>query len=352
MLPQIQCMQLIVLSLTLLLLQSTQIRAGIPAILVFGDSTVDSGNNNCIPTITKSNFPPYGRDFYDRKPTGRFSNGRLSTDFISEAFGLLPAIPAFLDPQYRIEHNYSAVCFASAGSGFDDETTKIQSAIPLSQQLEYYKQYQGKLMLFQGETKAEETIREALHILSLGTNDFIAHYFAIPGGRSLEYNVSEYEDLLIGIAECFIRDIYNLGARKLGITGLAPFGCLPLERTTNLILKCKEELNVAARDFNAKLQNLVNRINLELDGMMIAFGDVYDLVNDVIQNPSSYGFDVSVLGCCGTGSFEFGLTCNNFTPGTCPNADKYVFWDAVHPTQKMYGIVADHFVKTGLNIFL
>jgi hypothetical protein len=69
--------------------------AKVPAVIVFGDSSVDSGNNNQIPTIAKSNFEPYGRDFLGGRPTGRFSNGRISPDhFISEAFGLKPTVPA------------------------------------------------------------------------------------------------------------------------------------------------------------------------------------------------------------------------------------------------------------------
>ena len=49
---------------------------------VFGDSTVDPGNNNYIKTPFRSNFPPYGRDFSNQVPTGRFTNGRLATDYI------------------------------------------------------------------------------------------------------------------------------------------------------------------------------------------------------------------------------------------------------------------------------
>lgn len=60
----------------------------ISAALIFGDSTVDSGNNNFITTITKCNFPPYGIDFdKNHTPTGRFSNGRLVTDYM----GTLPS---------------------------------------------------------------------------------------------------------------------------------------------------------------------------------------------------------------------------------------------------------------------
>lgn len=58
----------------------------VPALFVFGDSTVDAGNNNHIITISRSNFPPYGRDLTDKKPSGRFCNGRLVIDYIGMIF--------------------------------------------------------------------------------------------------------------------------------------------------------------------------------------------------------------------------------------------------------------------------
>jgi hypothetical protein len=51
-----------------------------PAIISFGDSSVDVGNNNHPSTIFKANYPPYGRDFANHKPTGRFCNGKLTID--------------------------------------------------------------------------------------------------------------------------------------------------------------------------------------------------------------------------------------------------------------------------------
>ena len=57
----------------------------VTSLLVFGDSSVDPGNNNILPTTMKSNYPPYGKDFFDGRPTGRFSNGRLATDFIGNS---------------------------------------------------------------------------------------------------------------------------------------------------------------------------------------------------------------------------------------------------------------------------
>jgi len=57
----------------------------VSAVYIFGDSTADPGNNNGLATIFKANFPPYGRDFEDHKPTGRFTNGKLVTDILCMA---------------------------------------------------------------------------------------------------------------------------------------------------------------------------------------------------------------------------------------------------------------------------
>lgn len=114
---------LIITQIFLLLLAKTN--AKIPAIIVFGDSSVDSGNNNYIQTIARSDFMPYGRDFAGGRPTGRFSNGRITTDFISEAAGLKPTVPAYLDPAYNISDFAVGVSFASAGTGYDNATANV-----------------------------------------------------------------------------------------------------------------------------------------------------------------------------------------------------------------------------------
>ena len=55
----------------------------VPAVFVFGDSTVDVGNNNFLPgQQSKANFPHNGIDFTGGKATGRFSNGYNAVDFL------------------------------------------------------------------------------------------------------------------------------------------------------------------------------------------------------------------------------------------------------------------------------
>jgi len=126
---------IILLQLYMLTLSGGPAAAKVPALIVFGDSTVDTGNNNYISTLVKSDFAPYGRDLRPPgscggggsagQPTGRFSNGRLAIDFISEAFGLPPLVPAYLDPDANMSSLATGACFASAGAGYDNATSDL-----------------------------------------------------------------------------------------------------------------------------------------------------------------------------------------------------------------------------------
>ncbi|XVE78525.1 hypothetical protein DITRI_Ditri13aG0152100 [Diplodiscus trichospermus] len=235
--------------------------AKVSAIIAFGDSYVDSGNNNYIPTIVKCNFEPYGRDFPGGVPTGRFCDGRLPPDFISEGFGLKPIIPAYLDPALDISEFATGVCFGSASTGYDNATADIFKVIPLWKEVEYYKEYQNKLRASLGDNKANGIISDALYLINIGTNDFILNYYALPTRKS-QFTVQQYEDFLIGIAENFVRQIYSLGARKMSLTALPPLGCLPVQRAMNVDdpLNCVEERNRDALEFNGKLKSLVAKL--------------------------------------------------------------------------------------------
>ncbi|XP_039142398.1 GDSL esterase/lipase At4g26790 [Dioscorea cayenensis subsp. rotundata] len=333
---------------------SHHVIATVPAIIVFGDSTVDAGNNNVIATLLKSNFGPYGRDFIGGEPTGRFCNGRLATDYIAEAFGLGSTIPAYLDPAFDIKDFMTSVCFASAGTGFDIATSEVLNVIPLEKEVEYFGEYQEKLRNYVGESKAKQIVNEAIYIVSIGTNDFLENYYALITGRFKQYTIEEFEDFLVELAAKFFSEIYYLGARKIAFTGLSPIGCLPLERTTNLLHggACIEEYNKVAKDFNSKMMAKIYELNAELPGIRLIFLDIYNTVLHIIQNPSSYGFENSRRGCCATGLFEMSYLCNQWSHATCPDADKYVFWDSFHPTQKMNRIMAQYAVDTYMRFFI
>jgi hypothetical protein len=60
----------------------------VPAVIAFGDSIADTGNNNHLKTVVKCNFPPYGKDFQGEVPTGRFGNGKVTSDLIGSSLSL------------------------------------------------------------------------------------------------------------------------------------------------------------------------------------------------------------------------------------------------------------------------
>ncbi|KAL0362869.1 UNVERIFIED_CONTAM: GDSL esterase/lipase [Sesamum calycinum] len=287
----------------LLLLQILKTDAKVSSIIVFGDSTVDSGNNNYIPTVLKSNFKPYGRDFDGGRATGRFSNGRVPTDFISEAFGLKTAVPAYLDPAYTIKDFATGVCFASAGTGYDNFTSKVLSVIPLWKELEYYKEYQSRLRDYLGNDKGNEVLA--------GSEENIVDRAASDGLLAAGEN------------------------NKLSIRR-----------------RCIDEYNKVAMDFNQQLQALVETLNKELSGLRLVFVNPYATLYDIIQNPHSFGFEHSAIACCGTGRFEMSYLCGEDSGLSCSDANQYVFWDSFHPTEKTNGILANYAVKTYLAVFL
>lgn len=63
------------------------------------------------------------------------------------------------------------------------------------------------------------------------------------------------------------------------------------------------------------------------------------------------GIEVTEVACCATGMFEMGYACARNNMFTCTNADKYVFWDAFHPTQKTNQIIANYLMKNVFSVF-
>ena len=59
------------------------VESTVPALFVFGDSLLDTGNNNNMSTLVKATSPPYGK-YPLGTSGGRFSNGPVFTDFVCE----------------------------------------------------------------------------------------------------------------------------------------------------------------------------------------------------------------------------------------------------------------------------
>ncbi|KAK8642083.1 hypothetical protein V6N13_011445 [Hibiscus sabdariffa] len=313
----------------------------ISAAYVFGDSTVDPGNNNFVPTLFRSNFPPYGKDFRGQTPTGRFTNGKLSTDLVASYIGIKEYLPPYLDPNLSIEELMTGVSFASAGTGLDPLTAQISSVISLPKQLEYFEEYKTRVQSGIGKKRMEAIIKDAVFLVSCGTNDFVINYFTLPIRRK-NYTVSAYQKLVLQNLKQILQDLWDEGARRIAVTGLPPMGCLPAVITLyseNAILErgCIEKFSRAGMEYNRMLQNELNSMQGRLAhlGAKITYIDIFTPMVDMIQGFGKHDFDEVSHGCCGSGFLEAGFLCNPKS-FVCFDASKYVFFDSIHPTEKTY----------------
>ncbi|XP_075635740.1 GDSL esterase/lipase At5g22810 [Castanea sativa] len=323
----------------------------VPALIIFGDSVVDVGNNNDLETIIKSNFLPYGRDFVKHKPTGRFCNGKLASDFTAENLGFTSYPPAYLSKKAKGKNLLGGANFASAASGYFDATAKLYNAIPLKQQLEYYKEYKNKLVEIAGKSNASSIISGAIHLISAGSSDFVQNYYIDPFLYEA-YTPDQFSDILIQSYTDFIQNLYDLGARKIGVTTLPPIGCLPAAITIfgSDSNECVARLNHDAVSFNTKLNATSLRLQKKLSGLNLVVFDIYQTLFDLVTKPTDNGFFEARRGCCGTGLLETSILCNPKSVGTCANASEYVFWDSFHPSEAANKILADNLLINGISL--
>ncbi|XP_048335691.2 GDSL esterase/lipase EXL3-like [Ziziphus jujuba] len=324
----------------------------VPAVIVFGDSIVDPGNNNNIKTIVKCNFPPYGRDFTAGQPTGRFGNGRVASDVAAEIFNVKKILPAYLDPNLQLQDLVSGVSFASGGAGYDPLTSELVSVISLSDQLDLFREYKGKLKEAIGEDKAESIISKSVYFVCVGSDDIANTYFSTPL-RKPHYDIQSYTDLMLNSATTFFQELYGEGARRIGVVSVPAIGCVPSQRTLSGDIErgCSDSANQAAILFNSKLSSQIASINNKFPEARLVYLDFYNPLLFLIRDPASYGFEEATKGCCGTGNLEVSILCNPYTINSCSDASKYIFWDSYHPSEKAYVLLVNRVLDNKIDKF-
>ncbi|KAF4349526.1 hypothetical protein F8388_012699 [Cannabis sativa] len=139
--------------------------------------------------------------------------------------------------------------------------------------------------------------------------------------------------------------LYELGARRVLVTGTGPLGCVPAElaqRGRNG--QCAVELQRAAALFNPQLVDIINSLNSEIGSNVFMAANAFNMHMDFISNPQAYGFETSKIACCGQGPFN-GIGLCTPVSNLCPNRDAYVFWDAFHPSERANRIIVQQILE-------
>ncbi|RDX73102.1 GDSL esterase/lipase, partial [Mucuna pruriens] len=301
-------------------------------IYIFGDSLSDNGNNNNLPTDARVNYRPYGIDFPEG-PSGRFTNGRTSIDFISEYLEFKEPIPPYANTSDSDIHK--GVNYASGAAGILRESGKHRGPnIHLGEQLTNHRDIYSKIVIkLGGSRKAKQYLSKCLYYVNIGSNDYINNYF-LPQKYSTSriYTPEQYVKILIDQYSKDIQSLRNNGAKKFVLAGLGLLGCTPnaisTQRTNG---SCAQEINAAVFSFNDKLKSLVDQFNKKFSDSKFIF------INSTVGTlDESLGFTNVNTPCCPSG--ENGQCIRNKKP--CENRKANVFWDEFHTTEAVNRLVA------------
>lgn len=315
-----------------------------PAVYVFGDSLVDVGNNNYLTlSIEKAILPHYGIDFPTKKPNGRFTNGKNAADLIAEKLGL-PTSPPYLSLVSKVHNNnknvsfLAGVNFASGGAGiFNGSDDGFRQSIPLTKQVDYYSQVHEQLKQQIGASTLEKHLSKSIFIVVIGSNDIFGYF----DSKDLQKKNTpqQYVDSMASTLKVQLQRLYNNGAKKFEIAGVGAIGCCPAYRLKNKT-ECVSETNYLSLKYNEALQSMLKKWKLENKDISYSYFDTYAAIQDLVHNPSSYGF-VNVKGaCCGLGELNAEFPCLPISK-LCSNRQDHIFWDPFHPTEAASRIFVD-----------
>ncbi|KAI3968080.1 hypothetical protein MKX01_015600 [Papaver californicum] len=309
----------------------------VPAIYLFGDSLLDSGNNNFLQNMAKSNYTPYGIDF-PSGPTGRTTNGATGGDFIAQFLGL-PYPPAYLSlSEARRRITTTGINYASGASGILPETgTILGDVLTLDEQIDYFNSTVTNDLrrIYSIPTILSATLARSIFVISTGSNDYLNNYLQTQfSNTSQTYPPQEFANLLLDTFEQQLTTIYKLGGRKFLVYGLGALGCLPIviasanPPPTSI---CVEDVNNLINIYNNGLPAMLQRLASSLQGSTFVRADLFAFGYAQFQDPVKFGYANGRTPCC---SFDASGKC---IPGQspCSDRDNRLYYDAIHPVEQV-----------------
>lgn len=265
--------------------------SGLPArvnkVVAFGDSVSDNQN---LFNATRWVMPHQDSWFL-----GHFSNGKLWNEYLADSLKL---------PIYD---------WAVAGAAADE-----YYVIPgVSEQVDSYLAYM--------QSAPNYVPTNTLFTMMIGGNDLVNY------GRTV--------DSIIARQQVAVEKLITSGARNILLLNVPDLSRAPTfaQRTDG------PAIHAQLIDLNQRLLQLRDAMRAKYGaGLNIQVFDTYSKVEDIFNNPASYGKtnlteSCLVLDNSDTSNYAY---AHDLRPG-CTNPDTYVFWDRLHPTTHTHKIIGD-----------
>lgn len=346
------------------LTSSFPISPDFPAVFNFGDSNSDTGELSS--GLGFRLQPSYGQSYFFNPPSsGRFCNGRLIVDFLMEAIDrpyLRPYLDSVSTQSYRRGCN-----FAAGGSTVQKANAASISPFGFGVQVSQFITFKSKvLQLLQQDEDLQKYLpseyyfKSGLYMFDIGQNDLAGAFY-----HKTFDQVVVLIPTIIDIFQDGIKRLYAEGARNFWIHNTGPLGCIA--QVVSLFGRDKSKLdefgcvidhNQAAKLFNSQLHGLFKKLPQQYPDSRFTYVDIFSIKSDLILNHSKYGFDHSILVCCGTGgpplNYNDQVNCGStgkssdgtiITARACNDSSKYVNWDGIHYTEAANRFVALHILS-------
>jgi phospholipase/lecithinase/hemolysin len=281
-----------------------------PAIYSFGDSLSDVGNALAASRAVGDPIPL--PSFYYN---GRFSNGPNWLDDLSAKLGLSMS-PALSFPP----GNDFAFGGAQTGETIVNQPVVGGRTVPigLTDQVASFK------------TVDPSPTPGALYTLDIGGNDMLNALTGVKNGSiSLSDLTTTFLNQAVGNTVGAVADLYNDGMRSLLYYEVPDLSIVPDFAALGTTLSA--EARTLALDFNADVLDEVKALNLP--GLTVFDVPVFSTLDQIVANPSAFGF-TNVTSPC----FSGGVSTSG---SVCADPNQSLFWDGEHPTAAANALTAD-----------
>ncbi|GMI84771.1 hypothetical protein like AT5G03610 [Hibiscus trionum] len=300
-------------------------------LFVFGDSYADTGNNRI--ALASSWKFPYGITF-PGKPAGRFSDGRVSTDFIAGYMGMKTPIPYRWRKQLAGRVKYG-LNFAYGGTGVFDTAAPYPN---MTTQIGFLQQ------LINDSVYTKRDLETSLAFVSASGNDY-ANYIAMNGSTA---GFPTFISSVVSQLAVNMRRMHGLGVEKIAVGSLPPLGCLPLNTARSSFRQCDRAQNALVDLHNQLLlravANLNNQTNSASFFILDFHGAFWTVLNRTHPHQGNPSFENPLQPCCMGVSAAFSCASvdeNGDKKYTlCSNPKSKFFWDTLHPTQEGWRAVS------------
>ncbi|XP_047331886.1 acetylajmalan esterase-like [Impatiens glandulifera] len=330
--------------------QSIKFPSPVESIYALGNAFSDTGNIIRLNPNALSARLPYGQTI--GKATGRLSDGLLIIDYIAKALQL-PLTPPSLDTTASFDKGASfAVDGGTAlnNSFFAERGIQliVPQTIPLHQQLEWFETNLNNICATKETDCVKNRLQKSVIFVSvMGDDDFNN---AFVSGKSIS-EVRTYVPLIIRSIIDVVKEIIELGGKRVVVPGNIPIGCRPAYLTlfsngTNNtngydLFGCLRSFNVLVELYNQDLQTALISLQQEFPQATILYADFYNAFRSLLLGAPLLGFkrETLVKACCGMGgkyNFDLNRMCGSIGTTVCPNPSTYISWDGVHLTQEAY----------------